>query len=98
MLSERQKKQLRRLGHPLKPLVTLGAAGLTDALVSELEQTIRDHELVKVRVRAPSRAQRDRDIDELARRTAAAVVQRIGNVALLYRADPVLPKIVLPDD
>jgi RNA-binding protein len=97
MLSERQKKELRRLGHPLKPLVTLGAAGLTDTVVSELEQTIRDHELVKIRVRSASREQRDHDIAELARRTRATVVQRIGNVALLYRADAVMPRIVLPD-
>jgi RNA-binding protein len=96
-LSERQKKHLRRLAHPLSPIVALGAAGLTDSVVGELERALRDHELVKVRVRAASREQRDLDIEELARRTGSTVVQRIGNVAALYRADANLPRILLPD-
>jgi RNA-binding protein len=97
MLSERQKKHLRRLGHALQPIVTLGNAGLTDAVVKELDRALKDHELVKVRARASDREQRDAWLAELARRTQGTVVQRIGNVAVIYRADPALPRIVLPD-
>jgi RNA-binding protein len=97
MLTEAQKKHLRRLAHALQPLVTLGNAGLTEGVVKELERALKDHELVKVRARAPDREQRDAWLAELARRTQAQVVQRIGNVAVIYRADPTLPRIVLPD-
>jgi RNA-binding protein len=97
MLTEAQKKHLRRLAHALQPVVTLGNAGLTEGVVKELERALEDHELVKVRARAPDREQRDAWIAELARRTQAKVVQRIGNVAVIYRADPTLPRIVLPD-
>jgi RNA-binding protein len=97
MLSERQKKHLRRLGHALQPIVTLGNAGLTDAVVKELDRALKDHELVKVRARASDREQRDAWLAELARRTQGTLVQRIGNVAVIYRADPALPRIVLPD-
>jgi RNA-binding protein len=97
MLTEAQKKHLRRLAHPLQPIVTLGNAGLTDAVVNELERALEDHELVKVRARAPDREQRDAWLAELARRTRGILVQRIGNVAVIYRADPALPRIVLPD-
>jgi RNA-binding protein len=97
MLTEAQKKHLRRLAHPLQPVVTLGNAGLTDAVVKELDRALQDHELVKVRARAPDREQRDAWLAELARRTRGILVQRIGNVAVIYRADPALPRIVLPD-
>lgn len=97
MLTEPQKKHLRGLAHALQPVVTLGGAGLTEAVVKELERALRDHELVKVRARAPDRERRDAWLAELARRTHATLVQRIGNVAVIYRADPALPRIVLPD-
>ena len=97
MLTEPQKKHLRRLAHALQPIVTLGNAGLSDAVVKELDRALTDHELVKVRARAPDRDQRDAWLTELARQTRSTLVQRIGNVAVIYRADPALPRIVLPD-
>ena len=85
-LTDRQKRHLRGLGHPLKPLVMLGQHGLTDAVVRELDQALEAHELVKLRARAGDRAARDEALDTLATRTGAALVQRIGNVGLYYRA------------
>jgi len=97
MLNEKQKKHLRRLAHPLHPLVTLGQAGLTDAVVTELDRALTDHELVKIRARAADRESRDAMIESLAQRTGGTLVQRIGNVAVLYRPSKELPRIVLPD-
>jgi len=96
-VSEKQKKHLRRLGHPLHPIVTLGQSGLTDAVVAEMERALSDHELVKVRARVGDRDLRDQAFEQLSARTRSELVQRIGNVGLFYRADPKLPKIVLPD-
>ena len=96
-LNERQKKHLRRLGHPLHPLVTLGQAGLTDGVAAELERALADHELVKARARLGDREARDQAFAALAARTASTLVQRIGNVALSFRANPKLSRIVLPD-
>ena len=96
-LSEKQKKHLRRLAHPLHPLVMLGNAGLTDGVVNELDRALDDHELVKVSARVGDRTQRDAALDELARRTRAAIVQRIGNIGVFYRRGPGLAKVLLPD-
>ena len=84
-LSEPQKKFLRGLGHALKPLVTIGDAGLSDSVLSEFESTIDHHELVKIRVRVGDRDARNDIISKLCSETSATLVQRIGNVALLYR-------------
>jgi RNA-binding protein len=96
-LSEKQRKHLRRLGHSLHPLVTIGAAGLTHNLVTETERALHDHELIKVRARNAQRAARDALFADLAGRTGSELVQRVGHVALLYRRRAQLPKILIPE-
>jgi RNA-binding protein len=97
-LSEKQKKHLRRLAHPLHPLVMLGNAGLTDGVVGELDRALADHELVKVSARIGERTARDAALEELARRTQASMVQRIGHVGVFYRRRKGLAKVLIPDD
>ena len=97
ILSEKQKKHLRRLGHPLHPVVMLGNAGLTAGVVKELDRALADHELVKVSARVGERSARDAALEILAKQTSSEVVQRIGNVGLFYRRSAELPKILLPD-
>ena len=96
-LSERQRRHLRGLAHPLKPVVRLGAAGLTEAVARETERALGDHELIKVKGPSGDREGRDALFGALAARTASALVQRIGNVAVLYRPHPELPRILIPD-
>jgi RNA-binding protein len=96
-LSERQRKHLRRLGHALNPVVLVGSRGLTDNVVAELARALDDHELVKVRARVGSRENRDAVFGALAGATSAEIVHRIGNVALFYRQNNRLRKILLPD-
>jgi RNA-binding protein len=84
-LSEHQKKFLRGLGHALKPLIMVGDAGLSESLLAEYESTLSHHELIKVRVRVGDRAERDALIQRLCKDSSAELIQRIGNVALLYR-------------
>jgi len=84
-LSESQKKHLRGLGHALKPVIIVGDAGLSESVVAEFEATLNHHELIKVRVRTGDRTVRDEIIEKLCSDSAANLIQRIGNVALLYR-------------
>ena len=96
-LSEKQKKHLRRLAHPLSPIVMLGNAGLTDGVVNELDRALTDHELVKVSARLGDREARNAALDELATRTSSALVQRVGHVAVFYRRGKGVAKVLLPD-
>ena len=96
-LSEKQKKHLRRLAHPMHPIVMIGNAGLTDGVVNELERALTDHELVKVSARVGERAARNAVLDSLADRTASALVQRVGHVGVFYRRREALPRIIIPD-
>lgn len=95
-LSEKQKRHLRGLGHALKPIILIGSAGATDAVVAETARALNDHELVKARVSGMERDARDAALDSLATRTKSEIVGRIGHTAVLYRRHPEKPKILLP--
>jgi len=96
-LTERQLRFLRGKAHALKPVVLLGHKGLTDNVVAETVQALRDHELIKVRVRSADRPQREALLLELVARAACTLVARIGHVAVLYRAAAPTPRLVIPD-
>jgi RNA-binding protein len=95
-LSNPQKRYLRSLAHDLKPVLLVGAKGITDNIVAEAGVALAHHELVKARVVADDRELRDQWIGELCDRTDAALVARIGHVAVLYRRSEDKPMIVLP--
>lgn len=96
-LSEAQKKHLRGLGHSLKPLVMIGDGGLSESLYAEFDSTLSHHELIKIRVRVGDRTARDAIIEEICAKSGAILVQRIGNIALVYRENPEKRKVVIPN-
>jgi RNA-binding protein len=83
-------RQLRAIGHRLKPLVTVAGNGLSDGVRGELERALDDHELIKVKLAVGSREARDAVLEELLETHGAELVQRVGNTALIMRrsADP----------
>lgn len=95
-LTEQQKRHLKALAHPRKPIVIVGNAGFSDAVAAELEQALDDHELLKVRLRVGDRDARDAVVGSIVERTGAVPVQRIGNVLTLFRRNPDRPKVQLP--
>jgi RNA-binding protein len=95
-LSEKQKKHLRGLAHALRPVSRLGSAGVTAAFLTEMEAALTHHELVKLKVTAASRTERNAAIEAVAARTGAVVITRIGNVAVLYRPCPAGARLALP--
>src|SRR5689334_7892187 len=86
LLTERQKKFLRGRAHGLRPVVMVGQAGCTEGVIREFEEALLSHELVKVRVRATDRNERDLILANLASAGHAAAVQRIGYIGVFYRA------------
>jgi RNA-binding protein len=95
-LTEKQRRHLKGLAHHLNPIIQVGNAGITPAVIAETGRALADHELLKVRVSAADRAERDAAIALLAAESQAALVARVGHVAILYRANPDRPRILLP--
>ena len=96
-LSERQRKYLRGLGHALNPVLLIGNAGLTPAVITEAKRALHDHELIKVKFRGADREARDTGLAELAVSTESVLLQRIGHTALYYKRRNDRPGIVIPD-
>ena len=95
MLSGKQKRFLRGLGHGLKPIVTVGKGEVTAALVKEMDEALASHELVKVKILESCTLDRYEVAEELATACAAEVTQVLGRTLLLYRRGEE-PKIELP--
>ena len=95
-LTAAQSRFLRGQAHDLKAMLQVGGKGVSPSLLAELDGALEHHELVKVKVAAQDREARNAMIAELAKRTDAALVQRIGHVAVLYRPSQDKRQIVLP--
>lgn len=95
-LTAAQNRFLRGQAHGLKALLQIGGKGITPAFVAELDGVLEHHELVKVKVAGEDREARDAVIAALAEQTGAALVQRIGHTAVLYRPSKERRQIVLP--
>ena len=96
MLSGKQRRYLRGLGHALRPIVQVGRGGIDDGLVAAIDQALADHELVKLKIGEGADLDRHEAAEDLAARTKSEVAQVLGNTVLLYRAHPDDPTIVLP--
>ena len=93
-------KQLRAIGHKLKPVVTVAGNGINDGVMMELDRALSDHELIKVKLAVGGREAKQAVTEELCERTGAEVVQSIGNVILVLRRaeqpDPRLSNLIRP--
>jgi RNA-binding protein len=96
VLTGKQRRHLRSLGHALEPVVHVGKDGLSDPFVAAVEQALDDHELIKVRVLESAALDRHQAAEALAGRTGSEVAQVLGNTFLLYRRRAEEPDIILP--
>jgi RNA-binding protein len=96
VLSGKQRRYLRGLGHELKVIVQIGKDGIDDGLVAAVDQALDDHELVKLKIGEAADLDRHEAADSIARKTHSEVAQVLGYTVLLYRAHPDEPTIVLP--
>ncbi len=94
-LSNQQRRHLRGLSHALKPVVAVAGKGLSEAVMSEIESALDQHELIKIRLRS-DRDTREQWAAKIALQCAAEVVQKIGQIACYYRRNPKKPLIELP--
>ena len=96
MLTGKQRRHLRALAHPLKPIVQVGKDGIDEGLVKAIDQALADHELVKVKIGEGANLDRHEAADAIAAQTRSEVAQVLGNIVVLYRPDPDEPQITLP--
>jgi len=90
-LNSEERRALRARAHLLQPVVAISQNGLSDPVVREIDASLAAHELIKVRVYNDDRAERESFLASLCERLAAAPVQHIGKLLVLWRPRPEQP-------
>jgi putative YhbY family RNA-binding protein len=84
-LSVLQRRDLKARAHPLNPVVIIGNAGLTPAVLDEIERSLKSHDLLKIRVMNDDREVREAMLLEICELLKAGPVQHIGKILVVYR-------------
>jgi RNA-binding protein len=92
-LSKSQTKFLLSLTHNLKPVVTIGQNGITENVMNEIDIALNFHELVKIKLSAGDRDDRQKMVQLLCEKTKADKIQSIGKTLTLFRRNFEKPKI-----
>ncbi len=79
------KQALKVKAHHLKPVVLLGAKGLTPAVIEETNIALLSHELIKVKINGAEKADRQIIAADMCQQLGAELVQLIGGTAIIYR-------------
>ena len=87
-LTPKQRRELRARAHALHPVVAIGHAGLSPAVLHEIDVALAAHELIKVRVHADDRDEREAHLAGICEALEAAPVQHLGKVLVLWRPNP----------
>jgi putative YhbY family RNA-binding protein len=93
VLDRDHRLALRARAHHLPPVVLLGAAGLSDAALKEIDRALAAHELVKIRAPGDDRDAREELAAQIADRLHAARIQMIGKTLVMYRPRPPEPEV-----
>ena len=88
MLTSKEKRRLRQVAHHLQPVVTVAEKGVTEGLLDETRRALSDHEIIKAKVNVADRGNRRELGEALAAQSESEIVQVIGKVWVLYRANP----------
>jgi RNA-binding protein len=87
MMKGSAKKYLRAQAHHLKPLVIIGAKGVTSGLIASVNLALHDHELIKIKFGEFKEVKKEIS-REIAQATKSELIGLIGNIAILYRQHP----------
>jgi RNA-binding protein len=92
-LTSRQRKLLRGKAHALEPVVHVGLAGVSDAVLRSVDEALAAHELIKVRLHEPE--DKKAAAAALAAGTGSELCGLVGHTVILYRPDPDDPRIAV---
>jgi RNA-binding protein len=92
-VSSDQRAELRSQAHALKPVVLVGAEGLTDAVLSEIKVHLGAHQLIKIRVFGDEREERIAIYEEICDKLNAAPIQHIGKLLVIWKPESTQPAV-----
>lgn len=86
-LTNSQIRKFKSAAQLLEPMLKVGKAGLSEALIRSVDIALGQHELVKIKF-VEFKEQKKELAPQLAEKTASHLVMRVGNVMVLHRPKP----------
>ena len=93
MLTSKQRAALKSMANTLEPIIYVGKAGLTDNVVTQVDEALTARELIKGTVQQASPVSAADMLKALAEATGAEPVMSAGRKFVLYRPRPKEPTI-----
>lgn len=89
-MTSKERAAWRAKANSLEPIIQIGKEGITDNLITQIDDTLDVRELIKIRVHLETAPESPKQFaPKLAEALQAEVIQVIGGVIVLYRkADP----------
>ena len=79
------RQELKAKAHHLKPIILMGAKGLTSAVIEETNIALTAHELIKVKINGVEKEDKKAVAIDICQQLQAELVQLIGHTAIIYR-------------
>lgn len=95
MITGKQRSYLKSLANTLNPMIQIGKGGIGEGVLSQIDKSLEDHELLKITVLKNSPVEAKEIVDEILEATGAEFVQQIGNKLTIYRESKENKKIDL---
>ena len=96
ILTSAERRGLKAQAHHLHPVIMIGEAGLTPAVLKEIDIALKSHELIKIRVLGDDRDRRKGLGGEICTALDASPVQQIGKILVIFRPRPEQPDAKKP--
>ncbi|MYL33398.1 ribosome assembly RNA-binding protein YhbY [Pontibacillus yanchengensis] len=96
MLTGKQKRFLRSKAHHLSPIFQVGKTGVTNNMVTQIDEALEKRELIKISILQNNFDNKNEVAQELADGANAHIVQIIGNTIILYKESSNNKEIQLP--
>ncbi len=96
MLTGKQRSYLKKISHGINPIFQIGKNGITDNMISEIEDALEAREIVKIKVLPNSFLECNDTANQVAKLTKSEFVQSMGNKFIIYKESKENKKIELP--
>lgn len=93
MLTSKQRAALRAMANNLEPIIYVGKSGLTENVITQVDDALTARELIKGTVQQNAPVTAAEMAGEIAKATGAESVSSSGRKFVLYRARPKDPTI-----
>lgn len=84
-MTTKQKQAFKAQAHQLKPVVIIGAQGITENVNKEIDRALTDHELIKIKIAGADKSILTKMADRLCEQHQAEKIQIVGHILTIYR-------------